>query len=344
MKQFSIFYYLKPKITTLPATVSHTTQTFPFGEEMAAQRAGGPFSTRYKFNGKELDKQTGYYYYGARYYDPVLSRWLSVDNLASHPNQLDKSPYEYAWNNPVAVDDPDGNCPWCLGAVVGAVIGGAVELTSQIISNAIQKKPIFKNIDWADVGIAAEEGAVIGATGGLVGATGKLATTVSRTAPFVSEALEATVDYKDGNLSYLGGKGMHYKDPLQVGADFVTGIIAQGAALRIGNKMGNAISGMYFKYSKHWNIPTDFIINAVSSRITNSLVDGTVRGLLYRNIINPWMVERNTLNVTLPTVYLNYRGKGNKSNEWILHPRKITPKGFEKIKKHLINLGLVIDE
>ncbi len=90
----------------MPATVSHITRTFPFGEEMAAQHAGGAYATRYKFNGKELDPQTGYYYYGARYYDPVVSRWLSIDPLAEKYPGL--SPYNYTANNPVMLVDPDG--------------------------------------------------------------------------------------------------------------------------------------------------------------------------------------------------------------------------------------------
>ena len=73
---------------------------------MAAQHAGGTYATRYKFNGKELDPQTGYYYYGARYYDPVVSRWLSIDPLAEKYPGL--SPYNYTANNPVMLVDPDG--------------------------------------------------------------------------------------------------------------------------------------------------------------------------------------------------------------------------------------------
>ena len=67
----------------------------------------------FRFNGKEMDPETGNYYYGARYYDPRVSVWLSVDPLATHPNQVDKSPYAFSWNNPVNIVDPNGLCPDC---------------------------------------------------------------------------------------------------------------------------------------------------------------------------------------------------------------------------------------
>ena len=38
----------------------------------------------YLFNGKELDTETGLYYYGARYYDPRVSLWLNVDPLSGY--------------------------------------------------------------------------------------------------------------------------------------------------------------------------------------------------------------------------------------------------------------------
>ncbi len=43
----------------------------------ATGRSG--YSTPYKFTGKELDKETNLYYFGARYYDARMSRWLSTD-------------------------------------------------------------------------------------------------------------------------------------------------------------------------------------------------------------------------------------------------------------------------
>ena len=66
----------------------------------------GDYTNRYKFNGKELDEETGFYYYGARYYNPKFSIWLSVDPLAEKfPNV---NPYVYCNDNPVNLVDPDG--------------------------------------------------------------------------------------------------------------------------------------------------------------------------------------------------------------------------------------------
>jgi len=77
----------------------------PFGEVFVDERHS-TWSTPYKFNAKELDEETGLYYYGARYYDPRTSVWISVDPLAEkYPNV---SSYVFCLNNPVRLIDPDG--------------------------------------------------------------------------------------------------------------------------------------------------------------------------------------------------------------------------------------------
>lgn len=63
----------------------------------------------YLFNGKELDFETGLYYYGARYYDPKVSIFLNVDPLAEKYPHI--SPYTYVANNPINAIDPDGREP-----------------------------------------------------------------------------------------------------------------------------------------------------------------------------------------------------------------------------------------
>ena len=57
-------------------------------------------------SGKEKDSETGYYYFGARYCNPDLSLWLSVDPMADKYPSL--SPYNYCAWNPMKIVDPDG--------------------------------------------------------------------------------------------------------------------------------------------------------------------------------------------------------------------------------------------
>lgn len=91
----------------------------------------------YKYNGKEWDETMGLYDYGARWYDPAVGRWGQLDPLAEHGNQLDKSPYAYAWNNPILLNDPDGNCPLCplIPLAVKFIAGFASDAGTQIAKN-----------------------------------------------------------------------------------------------------------------------------------------------------------------------------------------------------------------
>jgi RHS repeat-associated protein len=77
----------------------------PFGEVLL-EEVTATWKSPYKFNAKELDEESGLYYYGARYYDPVTSVFLGVDPLAdSFPSW---SPYRYCFDNPINVTDKSG--------------------------------------------------------------------------------------------------------------------------------------------------------------------------------------------------------------------------------------------
>jgi len=78
----------------------------PFGETFLEQQVFGKYSNPYKFNAKELDSETGLYYYGARYYNPRLSIWYGVDPLSEKYPSI--NPYTYCMNNPINAIDPNG--------------------------------------------------------------------------------------------------------------------------------------------------------------------------------------------------------------------------------------------
>ena len=68
---------------------------------------------RFKYNGNEeqTDFDLNLYDFNARFYDPQLGRFIHVDPLADHPQQIGISPYAAFNNNPVLYVDPDGRIP-----------------------------------------------------------------------------------------------------------------------------------------------------------------------------------------------------------------------------------------
>ncbi len=92
-------------ITNLDGEVVQHIEYVPFGEVFLEER-NNTWNTPFLFNGKELDEETGLYYYGARYYNPRISLWYGVDPLAEKYPSM--SPYNYCANNPVMFIDPDG--------------------------------------------------------------------------------------------------------------------------------------------------------------------------------------------------------------------------------------------
>jgi RHS repeat-associated protein len=84
-----------------------TDDYFPFGMEILTGTASP--KNEYLYNGKELQENLQWYDYGARFYDPVIARWTSVDPSAE--NDASYSPYIYGFNNPMRFTDPDGRWP-----------------------------------------------------------------------------------------------------------------------------------------------------------------------------------------------------------------------------------------
>ena len=93
-------------ITNKEGTPIEYIHYMPYGELWYDWQASS-YNERFKFTGKERDTETGYDYFGARFYSPVLLSWLSPDPLSN--NYPNISPYAYCAWNPIKFVDPDGN-------------------------------------------------------------------------------------------------------------------------------------------------------------------------------------------------------------------------------------------
>ena len=200
----------------------------PWGEVFVEKQSGSSgYESPYLFNGKELDEETGLYYYGARYYDPKTSVWYSVDpfsnyNPLSNENHLDGkhnngvfyhgnlNPYIYCYHRPTLYVDPNGK-QGLSGAIFGAFVGGFTEYASIVGSKVLFKNMTFKeaNMDltWRD-GVDISVSAGFGAASGLIdNGISRLTQWIAkpRNRKIVTKILETGMDTMEEALKqYLG--------------------------------------------------------------------------------------------------------------------------------------------
>ena len=112
-KEETFFYHSDHLGSTSYITDDHANITqydayLPYGELLVDEHSSSE-DLPYKFNGKQFDDETGLYYYGARYLNPMASVWYGVDPLA------EKFPvyfgYSYCYGNPTVFIDYKGKYP-----------------------------------------------------------------------------------------------------------------------------------------------------------------------------------------------------------------------------------------
>ncbi len=108
--------------------------------------SSGTTPTTYHFTGQRLESALGLYYYGARWYDPYLNRWIQPDSIIPDPNNSQSyDRYAYALNNPVRYTDPTGHITQAEASDAEDILN---QLASYNISIAIDWG--MKNKKWAN--------------------------------------------------------------------------------------------------------------------------------------------------------------------------------------------------
>ena len=92
-------------ITDDKANITQYDAYLPYGELLVDEHSSSE-DLPYKFNGKQFDEETGLYYYGARYMNPMASIWYGVDPLAE--KYTTAGSFLYCVNNPIKLVDPNG--------------------------------------------------------------------------------------------------------------------------------------------------------------------------------------------------------------------------------------------
>ena len=103
------YYYIKDHLGSIRAVLNENNELVeaidydPWGH---IARYWSSTSSKYKFTGKERDTETGYDYFGARYYDARIGVWNQTEPI--YDKYLSFSPYSYAINNPLLLKDING--------------------------------------------------------------------------------------------------------------------------------------------------------------------------------------------------------------------------------------------
>ena len=176
----------------------------------------------FRYRSYAYDEETGLYYLNARYYDPIVGRFISADRLeilTAENNVFNKNVYAYCDNNPVSRVDDNGYF-WNVvaGAFFGALISGVVDATAQYMETG--------TIDLKTLAVNMASGAISGA----VAATG------------LGVSGQIAVNAFLGGGTYLAEKAVKHEKPTIVGC--AVHAIIGGVSGKIGGKGldGNKVS------------------------------------------------------------------------------------------------------
>ncbi|MCP5009542.1 MAG: hypothetical protein GY942_06160, partial [Aestuariibacter sp.] len=119
----------------------------PYGDKITD---GESDSNAIAYTGKKHDDVTGLTYFGARYYDPEVGRFMGMDAIGvQDDNPISFNRYAYANNNPYKYADPDGNLP----ILIPVIIFIAKELAADQFERATGLPAVFSVKGAAKLGL-----------------------------------------------------------------------------------------------------------------------------------------------------------------------------------------------
>ncbi|WP_239465908.1 choice-of-anchor C family protein [Gemmata sp. SH-PL17] len=208
-------WYLTDKIGTVRELFSDTGAVLgridygSFGDIIS--QTSTTYGDRFTFTGRELDNETGSYYYRARFYNPTNGRFNTEDSIRLLGNSINF--YQYTGNHPINSTDPSGNTEaieysLTTNLVIGAAVGGLFGILVGAGHKAIDKPADeWTKDDYIDIATSGILGAFLGATFGVASAAAAAGSTLAQatiafleglaTASFGYGIYTTTVNYQD---------------------------------------------------------------------------------------------------------------------------------------------------
>ncbi|PXX09482.1 RHS repeat-associated protein [Nitrosomonas ureae] len=206
---------------------------YPYGERLNRDTLN---NNRLWFTGKPYDNDTGLTYLGARYYSPLLGRFMGVDPVDVNPENIHSfNRYAYANNNPYKFVDPDGKTPIHLTAFV---LGFAMDIGIQLWGPG--ENVSFSEIKWTQAIIAGGGAALTGGVGGILAKSAIKGIITSESAVIGTSVM-------GGSVSAIGSAANNVieRKPIngqEIAISFLGGALGTSVGARLDNAYSSNIS------------------------------------------------------------------------------------------------------
>lgn len=161
------------KVTHTKSPVIQANDYYPFGLTFNSYQRENVTGNRYLYNqgtGEKKFRTERVFDLGLnvdqskyRTYDYLTGRSWQIDPLADEDELVSLTPYNYSFDNPIRYNDPEGDCPSCWGAIIGATIDYGL----QVASNLAEGKDLGEALTDVDVGSIAVSAVAGALSGGL---------------------------------------------------------------------------------------------------------------------------------------------------------------------------------
>ena len=186
--------------------------------------------SRFRYTGQIAIPEAQLYHYKARAYDPLTGRFLQTDPIG-YTGDLDL--YAYVHEDPIDEADPTGECePFC-GALIGAVVGGGLEVAKETLIDHRD----FQHLDGGAIARETVIGAIAGGTGAGIGALAEKGAALVAT-KVGAQVVGAAVK---GGVTSGVSSALHGDKPGTIAVKAAAGAVFGGAGKAAGQAVSSAV-------------------------------------------------------------------------------------------------------